>query len=121
MRFMTLVKTAECGPPNPELIAAVGRLADEMSRAGVLIETGGLAPSAAGTRIRLARGGLTVVDGPFAETKEVVGGYAVLEAASHADAVALGRRFMQLHADILGPDHEAELEIRQMYGAPVAV
>jgi hypothetical protein len=57
-----------------------------------------------------------VIDGPFAETKELVGGYAIFELPSREAAVESGRRFMQLHADILGPAYEAELEIRQIFG-----
>lgn len=115
MRFMMLVKSAESGPPSPELMAAVGRMSHEMAQAGVLLEMGGLAPSARGARIRLSDAKLTVLDGPFTESKELVGGYAVLAAASKAEAVELGRRFVQVHADVLGPGHAMELEIREMF------
>jgi hypothetical protein len=120
MRFMSMVKSAEVGPPSPELMAAIGRLAEDLSKDGVLIEMGGLAPSACGARIRLSRGAITVVDGPFAESKELVGGYAVLRVGSKAEAVELGRRFMQVHADVLGPDHVMELEIRELFDPPPA-
>ena len=79
---------------------------------------GGLTSSARGARIRLAAGRLTVFDGPFVETKELLGGYAILKAASKPEAIELGRRFMQIHADILGPGAEMELEIREMEGPP---
>jgi hypothetical protein len=118
MRFMMLVKTPESGPPSPELMAAVGRLSQEMAQKGVLLEMGGLAPSASGARIRLAQARLTVVDGPFTESKELVGGFAVLQASSKAEAVELGQRFMQVHADILGPEGVVELEIREMFDPP---
>jgi len=118
MRFISMVKSAESGPPSPELMAAIGKLAQEMGQAGVLIEMGGLAPSARGARIRLSRGALTVVDGPFTESKELVGGYAVFRVGSKAEAVELGRRFMQVHADILGPEHVMELEIRELADPP---
>jgi hypothetical protein len=121
MRYMMLVKGAEGLPPSPELMAAVGGLAQEMAQSGVLLDMGGLTPTARGARIRLAGGKLTVVDGPFAEAKEVIGGYAVLKAASKSEALELGRRFMQLHADILGPSHTLELEIREMDDAPEGV
>jgi hypothetical protein len=101
-------------------MAAIGKLAQEMAQAGVLIEKGGLAPSAKGARIRLSRGALTVVDGPFTESKELVGGYAVFRVGSKAEAVELGRRFLQVHADILGPEHLMELEIREMVDPPGA-
>ena len=118
MRFITMVKSNESEPPSPELMAAVGTLAQEMGQAGVLVEMGGLAPSARGTRIRLSRGRLTVIDGPFTESKELVGGYAVFRVGSKTEAVELGRRFMQVHADILGPEHVVELEIRELVGPP---
>lgn len=118
MRFMMLVKAAESGPPSPELMAAIGKLSQEMAEAGVLLDMGGLAPSARGAKIRLAGAQLTVTDGPFTESKEVVGGFAVLQAASKAEAVELGRRFMQVHADVLGPSAVLELEIREMADVP---
>ena len=113
-----LVKAAENAAPVPELYAAIGQLAEEMARKGVLLDMGGLASSAQGTRIRLAGSRLTTTDGPFTEAKELVGGYSILKADSRAEAIELGRRFMQLHADILGPDHVVELEIRQIMDPP---
>ena len=120
MRNMMLVKGPENGPPSPELMAAVGRIARDMARAGVLKEMGGLLPSAAGARITASNAALTVIDGPFTESKELIGGFAVLEAASRADAIELGRRFMQLHVDVLGPSFAGELEIRRMADPPTA-
>ena len=119
MRFMMMVKTAEPdGPPSPALQAAMGKLMGEMAAAGVLLDAGGLLPSAKGAILRLSRAQVTVTDGPFLETKELVGGFAVLEAASKEDAVELGRRFLQIHADTLGTSYEATLEIRQMADQP---
>ena len=119
MRFMMMVKADkdyEAGmPPKPELLAAVGKLTDEMVKAGVLLQTGGLLPSSNGARIRASRGTLSVSDGPFAETKELIGGYAIVEAASRDEAIRLGRRFLELHAEILGPSYEGECEIRQLF------
>jgi hypothetical protein len=115
---MSMVKSDEGVPPTPELMAAIGQLAQEMAQSGVLIEMGGLAPSATGARIRLSGGHVTVSDGPFTEAKELVGGYAVFEVGSKAEAVALGRRFVQVHADVLGPGHVMELEIRELFGPP---
>jgi hypothetical protein len=117
---MTIVKAQENGPPSPELMAAIGRLSQEMAEAGVLLESVGLAPSARGARIRLSGGQLTVIDGPFTESKELVGGVAVLKAASKAEALELGRRFMQVHADVLGPSFVAELEIREIFDPPLS-
>jgi hypothetical protein len=118
MRFMMMIKTPENGPPSPELFAAIGKLSQEMSQAGVLVEAGGLAPSANGARIRLTNAQLFLTDGPFTETKELIGGFAILRASSKAEAIELGRRFMKVHADILGPSYEAECEIRQMFDPP---
>ena len=121
MRFMMMIKAAESnGPPNQELRDAVGRLMAEMGRSGVLLDAGGLAPSARGALIKLADAGVVVTDGPFAETKEVIGGYAILRAATKQEAIELGKRFMQLHADILGPSYRAECEVRELFDPPVA-
>ncbi|HEU5042378.1 MAG TPA: YciI family protein [Gemmatimonadales bacterium] len=118
MRFLMLVKADrdyEAGkPPRPELLAAIGGLSEEMGRAGVLLETGGLLPSFAGAKVKVAGGKLSVTDGPFTESKELVGGYAIIKAASKAEAIEHGRRFMGLHAQVLGPSYEGELEIRQL-------
>lgn len=122
MRFMMMVKgnqDYEAGkPPSPELMAAVGKLSEQEARAGILLENGGLLPSAAGAKIRVAGGKLTVIDGPFSEAKELIGGYAILKASSKAEAIEMGKRFMALHADILGTAYEGELEIRQMLDGP---
>ena len=115
MRYMMIVTAAEAAPPPPpELFAAIGEMSQEMVSKGILLENGGLLPSTHGARIRLERGALAVVDGPFTEAKELVGGFAILQAGSKAEAIELGRRFMQVHADILGPDARMTLEIRAM-------
>src|SRR5947209_20515060 len=76
MRFMMLVKTAEnSGPPPKELMDAIAELAEEAVKNRTMIESGGLAPTAASTRVRVSRGQVTTIDGPFTEAKEVVGGY----------------------------------------------
>jgi len=122
MRFLMMIKAAETSePPTPELIAAVGKLAREMERSGTLLDSGGLAPSAAGARIRLNGAKLVVTDGPFAETHEVIGGYAILRAHSKREAIELGTRFIQLHADILGSSYRAECEVREMFDSPAAL
>ena len=122
MRFMMIVKADrnyEAGaPPKPELMAAVGKLSEEMIKAGVLLDMGGLLPTSQGTLINVRKGKLTVTDGPFSEAKEVIGGYAVLQCKSKEEAIERGRRFMQLHADVLGPSYDGELEIRQMPDVP---
>jgi hypothetical protein len=119
MRFMMMVKADpgyEAGrPPDPALLAAVGELSEKMTRAGVLIQSGGLLPSSTGARVRVSGGKMTVTDGPFAETKELIGGFAILEAASKEEAIRLGREFMQLHVDVLGQSYEGTLEVRPMF------
>ena len=118
MRFMMIVKadqSSEAGlPPSPELMAAIGALSEEMFKAGVLLEMGGLLPSAMGARVRAANRKLTVTDGPFTEAKELIGGYAILRADSKAEAIEHGKRFMNVHLQTLGPSYEGELEIRQL-------
>ena len=115
MRFMTLVKSAEnAGHPPEALMDAIAKLGEEATRAGVLIESGGLAPSAMGARIRLTGGQLSVIDGPFTEAKEVVGGYAVFEVRSKEEAIAAAMRFMELHKEHW-PGWQGETEIRQVF------
>jgi hypothetical protein len=120
MRFIGMVKAtreSEAGnPPNPALMTAIGDLAAEAMRAGVIIDMGGLLPSAMGARVRASGGKVTVTDGPFAELKELVGGYAILEAKSKAEAVEFTRKFMQVHVDVLGAAYEGECEVRQLFG-----
>jgi hypothetical protein len=119
MRFMMMIKadaSYEAGrTPDPALRAAVGKLSEEMTRAGVLVQSGGLLPSSKGARVRVSGGKMTVTDGPFAETKELIGGFAILEAASKEEAIRLGKEFMQLHVDVLGQSYEGTLEVRQMF------
>jgi hypothetical protein len=118
MRYMMMVKAnadSEAGRmPPPELMEAIGKHSVDMMSAGVLLESGGLLPSSQGARIRVAGGKTSVMDGPFAEAKELVGGYAILEAGSREEAIEMGRQFMQIHADVLGPEYEGEMEVRPM-------
>ena len=118
MRFMMLVKSAEnSGPPPKELMDAIAKLAQETSNAGTMIETGGLAPSAMSTRVRLSGGNITAIDGPFAETRELVGGYAIFEFNSKQEAIESAQEFMELHR-IHWPGWEGETEIRQIFTMP---
>lgn len=115
MRFLSMIRVEEgTGQvPSEQLMRDMGRLVDEMSRSGHLIGTAGLRPSAEGVRVRLHRGGrLSVSDGPFTEAKEVIGGYAILEAGSKDEAVELTRRFLRVHGD----DWDVECELRQLDG-----
>jgi hypothetical protein len=116
MRFMMLVKSAEnTGPPPKELMDAIGKLAEEAAKAGTMFESGGLAPTAMSTSVRLSRGQLTTTDGPFTESKEVVGGFAVFEFQSKKEAVESAVQFMELHKRHW-PGWEGETEARQIFG-----
>jgi len=116
MRFMMIVKSAEkWGFPPKELMDAIGKLSEEAVKAGTMIGNGGLLPTAKGTRVRLSGGQVTVIDGPFTEAKEVVGGYAQFELKSKEEAIEGAKRFMELHKQHW-PGWEGETEIRQMYG-----
>ena len=116
MRFMMIVKHAEKqGPPPKELMDAIAKLAEEETKAGTMLGSGGLGPTAQGARVRLAGGRVTVTDGPFAETKEVVGGYAQFELKSKEKAIESAVRFMELHKKYW-PGWEGETEVRQMFG-----
>jgi hypothetical protein len=117
MRFMMLVKHGEnAGAPPKELMEAIGKLAEEAVKNGTMIETGGLAPTAQSTRVRVTGGQVKVIDGPFAEAKEVVGGYAQFELKSKEEAIEGAVRFMELHRKHW-PGWEGETEIRQIFGA----
>ena len=113
MRFMAIVKPGkdyESGkPPSPELMAAMGKLNEESVRAGIFVTGGGLLPSSQGHKIRMADGKVTVTDGPFTEAKEVIGGFAILNYASHEEAIAGARRVMEIHAAHGYTDLEIEL------------
>ena len=122
MRFMMLVKgdkSYEGGaPPPPALMAAIGALGQEMVKSGHMLELGGLAPSSAGALLNLEQGAIRVIDGPFAESKEVIGGYAIMRASSRAEAIELARRFLQVHADVLGRSYQGQVEVRQLFDPP---
>jgi hypothetical protein len=118
MRFMVLVKACETnGQPPQEFLDAVARAADEATRVGKLIETGGLFPSAAGARVQLRKGQLNVTDGPFSESKEVVGGWGIVEAESKEEAVEGVVGLLELHKKYW-PGWEGEAEVRQMVTQP---
>lgn len=116
MRFMTLVKSAEnSGPPPQELMQAIAKLSEEAAKDGTMLEAGGLAPTAMSNRVRLSKGKVTVVDGPFAETKEVVGGYAIFDVDSKQEMIDATVQFMELHREHW-PGWEGETEIREVFG-----
>ena len=116
MRFLSMVKSSESlrqGPPPAALMEAVGKLAEDAAKAGVMVEMGGLLPSAMGARVRLSGGKVSVIDGPFAEAKEVVGGYAIFSVDTKEEAIEWARRLMALHQQHM-PEWEGECEIRQL-------
>jgi len=116
MRFMMIVKHAETsGFPPKELMEAIGKLAEEESKAGTMLGSGGLGPTALGARVRLSGGQVKVIDGPFTEAKEVIGGYAQFELKSKEEAIKSAVRFMELHKKYW-PGWEGETEVRQMFG-----
>ena len=114
MRFMGLLKAdkhSEAGaPPSRELMERMGTFIEEITKAGVLVATDGLQPSSKGKRVRLARGKVTVTDGPFTESKELIASYALFEVKSMAEAVEWTTRFLK----VLG---EGECEIRPLFEA----
>jgi hypothetical protein len=115
MRFMMIVRHAEKqGPPPQALMDAITKLVEEEAKAGTMLGNGGLGPTAQGARVRLSGGKVTVTDGPFIETKEVIGGYAQFELKSKEEAVKSAVRFMDLHKKHW-PGWEGETEVRQMF------
>lgn len=96
--------------PGEQLITDMNALIEEMTKAGVLLETAGLRPAAEGTRIRQTDGKQTVVDGPYTEAKEIIGGYCMLQTRSDDEAVEWARRFLRVH----GPEWDIEVEVRQL-------
>ena len=118
MKFMTIVKCAEMTEPPPKaLIDGIMALGEAAKKAGVFVDWGGLQPTAAGARARIANGRLTITDGPFTEAKEVIGGFTTYDVASKEEAMVWVRRFMELHLKHF-PGWEGELEVRQMYEEP---
>lgn len=112
MRFLSMVRIRENTgqQPNERLMNEMGKLIDEMTKSGVLLDTAGLRPTSEGARVKLSGGRTSVVDGPFTESKEVVGGYAVLNADSMKEAIELTRRFLVVHGD----EWELDCEVRQL-------
>jgi hypothetical protein len=117
MRFLTLVKYDENGTPPPQgFLEALGEFNRAATAAGAMIEKGGLGPSAMGSRLRLSRGRVSATDGPFAETKALIGGYAVFEAKSKQVMIDWMSRFLGLRQH--WPEWECEVEIRQIMEEP---
>lgn len=113
MRYMMLLKLdpgQNPQEPSAELMEEMGKLLEDMTRQGVLLDTGGLRPVGDATVVRLSGGKQTVLDGPYAETKEVIGGYCILQAKSQDEAVAWAQRFLAIHGDAW----EISTEVRQI-------
>lgn len=120
MRYMMIwkpadVKTVESGvPPTQEMMQKMGAFIAELAQSGVLLMTDGLQPSSKGARVRRSGGKITVTDGPFAETKELIGGFAIVQVGSKAEAIELTKRFLNVAGD-------GESEIRLMPEQPAYV
>ena len=112
MRFLSMIHIDEKAgqQPTERLMNEMGKLIDEMTKSGALVSTAGLAPTKEGVRVRSNRGKMSVTDGPFVESKEVVGGYAILEAKSMKEAVELTKRFLAIHGD----EWNIECEVRPL-------
>ena len=115
MRYMMLLSgTSPSTPPPPELLEAIMKLGGQATEAGVLLDTAGLLPSASGARVSLAEGKLTVTDGPFTESKELIS-YALYDVRSRDEAIEWASRFVKLHRD-LWPGWEGQTDILQVMG-----
>lgn len=117
MKYLSFMRHSEkyrATPPPQALMEAMGQFVEKSLKQGVLVDTGGLLPSKEGVRIRLQNGKLTVTDGPFAESKEVIGGWAILETDSREEALRVATEFMELHRKYW-PEFEGESELRPMF------
>jgi hypothetical protein len=102
-RYLSMIRIDEKNPPSqglsPEATARMGALFEEITKAGVMLDTAGLTPTSEGTRVTWSGGKLSYTDGPFTETKEVIGGYAILQTKDKAEALEWTKRFLQVHED----------------------
>ena len=110
MKFLSVYKTVETGAPTREEMASMGKLVEDGMKAGFLLAVEGCMSSAAGARVRRSNGRLTVTDGPFTESKEVIGGLALLQANSKDEAIELVKQFLHAAGD-------GECEVRQLFEA----
>jgi hypothetical protein len=111
MKFlMTFAADPKAPPPTPEKLAALGKLTQDMIAAGVVIMTGGLVRPSKGTHVRCEGGKITLTDGPFAETKELIDGFALIHAKSKEEAIEHASTFMKIAGDGVG-------EILQVFDA----
>jgi hypothetical protein len=117
VKFLTFIRSSESyreSSPPQALMEAMGTFVERSLKDGTLVDTGGLLPSKDGSRVRLAKGKITVTDGPFSESKEIIGGWAILNVATKADAVRIATEFMELHRKHW-PGFEGESEVRPMF------
>ena len=117
MKYLAFIRHSEShrqSPPPAALMEAMGKFVQRSLQEGTLVDTGGLLPSKDGFRVRLANGTLRVTDGPFSESKEVIGGWAILKADSKEEAVRIASEFMELHRKHW-PEFEGESEVRPMF------
>jgi hypothetical protein len=117
MKYLTFIRHSESyreSPPPAALMEAMHEFVEKSLEDGTLVETGGLLPSKDGVRVRLANGKITVTDGPFLESKEIIGGWAILKADSKAEAIRVATEFMELHRKHW-PGFEGESEVRPMF------
>jgi len=118
MRYMMIVSGSEnlaaSGPPPAALFEAIEKLGEELTRKGTMVSFGGLQPTSSGARMRLVKGKIVTTDGPFAESKEVIGGFSIINVASREEALEQAREFMELHR-VHWPKWEGQTEIRLMY------
>jgi len=112
MRYMYIVTSPKGHMmPNPALMEAITKISEREIKAGRMIDNGGLMPVATGARVKISDNKLSVIDGPFCEAKEVIGGYAIFELRDKEEALAMAREFMQLHLDHM-PGWEGTCELR---------
>jgi len=118
MRYMFIVRGSEnlaaSGPPPAALIEAIERLGEEAAKEGKMVSFGGLKPTSSGARMRITKGKIVTTDGPFTESKEVIGGFSIFNLASKEEALEEARKFTELHR-VHWPNWEGEIEIRLMY------
>ena len=122
MKYLALLRHSESyreSVPPPALRDAMGKFVQRSFQDGSLVDTGGLLPSKEGLRLRLDKGAITVTDGPFTESKEVIGGWAILQANSKSEALRSAREFLELHR-MHWPEFDAEMEVRPMFEPGVA-
>jgi len=122
MRYMMFIKHTEdyrMEEVPPSLFQAMDEFAGEAMKNGQILDTAGLQPTTKGKKVRLAGGKITVIDGPFTETREVVGGYALIEAKSDEEALVLAKRFMDLHR-VHWPAFQGECEVRPLEAMPAS-